>query len=256
MAATTTSCDLRRPGEHVLPGQRRLRRHLPPLRQGVRAEGLRFDLRRPTVQHRARRADLGDDTRLVWLETPTNPLLNVVDLRAAADAAHAPARSSSWTTPSPRRTSSGRSSSAPTSSSTRRRSTSAATPTSSAAFAATADDELRERLAFLQNSLGGVPGPFDCWLVLRGLKTLGVRMERHCENAAPVAEFLAAHPTVEQVLYPGPRRHPGHDIAAAPDGRLRRHGLVPGAAEERAVALGRPHAGSYAAPRASAASRA
>jgi cystathionine gamma-synthase len=80
-------------------------------------------------------------------------------------------------------------------------------------FAATNDPTIAERLTFLQKSLGAVPGPFDCWLVLRGLKTLAVRMRQHCENARAVAEFLERHPRVEGVLYPGLESHPGHEIA-------------------------------------------
>ena len=81
-------------------------------------------------------------------------------------------------------------------------------------FVATSDTALSERLAFLQNSLGAVPGPFDAWLVLRGLKTLAVRMERHCANARRVVSFLEQHSRVERVLYPGLAAHPGHEIAA------------------------------------------
>jgi cystathionine gamma-synthase len=81
-------------------------------------------------------------------------------------------------------------------------------------FAATNDPTIAERLQFLQKSLGAVPGPFDCWLVLRGIKTLAVRMRQHCENAHIVAARLAQHPSVEQVLYPGSPTHPGHAIAA------------------------------------------
>src|SRR6476619_6085630 len=81
-------------------------------------------------------------------------------------------------------------------------------------FAATNDPTVAERLLFLQKSLGGVPGPFDCWLVLRGLKTLAVRMRQHCENARAVADFLISPPRVEKVLYPGLPDHPGHEIAA------------------------------------------
>ena len=156
---------------------------------------------------------LGDDTALVWLETPTNPLLNVVDLRAAADAAHAAGAivvvDNTFASPYLQR------------------------PIEHGAdivvhsttkylgghsdlvggFAATDDDDLAERLAFLQNSLGGVPGPLDAWLVLRGLKTLGVRMRAHCQNAAQVVEFLQGREGVERVLYPGLADHPGHDIA-------------------------------------------
>jgi cystathionine gamma-synthase len=71
-----------------------------------------------------------------------------------------------------------------------------------------------ERLLFLQKSLGGVPGPFDCWLVLRGIKTLAVRMRQHSESATAIAAFLEQHSKVEKVLYPGLPHHPGHTIAA------------------------------------------
>jgi cystathionine beta-lyase/cystathionine gamma-synthase len=77
----------------------------------------------------------------------------------------------------------------------------------------TRDPELGRELRFYQNAAGAVPGPQDCFLVLRGIKTLGVRMERHCRNAVRVAEFLAAHPKVAKVHYPGLPTHPGHDVA-------------------------------------------
>jgi len=81
-------------------------------------------------------------------------------------------------------------------------------------FLATDDSELAGRLAFYQNSVGAVPGPVDCYLVQRGIKTLAVRMERHCTNAVGVAEMLSSHPAVDRVLYPGLKSHPGHGIAA------------------------------------------
>ena len=81
-------------------------------------------------------------------------------------------------------------------------------------FAATNDPTIAERLRFLQKSLGAIPGPFDCWLVLRGVKTLAVRMERHCQNARRVAAFLAERLGADRVLYPGLATHPGHEIAA------------------------------------------
>jgi len=77
----------------------------------------------------------------------------------------------------------------------------------------TSDAELGERLAFHQNAMGAIAGPFDSWLTLRGIKTLGVRMDRHCANAAAVVKLLTEHPAVRQVLYPGLPDHPGHDIA-------------------------------------------
>jgi len=157
---------------------------------------------------------LDERTRLVWIETPTNPTLNVVDIRAAADAAHAAGAlvvvDNTFATPYLQQ------------------------PLALGAdvvvhsltkylgghsdliggFAATNDPTVAERLLFLQKSLGAVPGPFDCWLVLRGLKTLAVRMRQHCENARAVVEFLGGHPLVEKVLYPGLPDHPGHEIAA------------------------------------------
>jgi cystathionine gamma-synthase len=78
----------------------------------------------------------------------------------------------------------------------------------------TADAELGEQLAYHQNAMGAVAGPFDAWLVLRGIKTLGVRMDRHQANAARIAEFLLEHADVTSVLYPGLPDHPGHEIAA------------------------------------------
>ena len=81
-------------------------------------------------------------------------------------------------------------------------------------FVATNDPTIAERLYFLQKSLGAIPGPFDCWLVLRGLKTLAIRMRQHCENAHAIAAFLDRHPRVERAFYPGLPTHPGHTIAA------------------------------------------
>jgi len=157
---------------------------------------------------------LDERTRIVWLETPTNPLLNVIDIRAAAEAAHAVGAmvvvDNTFATPYLQR------------------------PLELGAdivvhsttkylgghsdvvggFAATNDPTVAERLQFLQKSLGAVPGPFDCWLVLRGVKTLAVRMRQHCENAHAISVWLSRHPLVEQVLYPGLPTHPGHSIAA------------------------------------------
>jgi cystathionine gamma-synthase len=80
-------------------------------------------------------------------------------------------------------------------------------------FVATNDDARAEKLGFLQNAIGGVPGPFDCWLVLRGLKTLALRMERHCANARAVADMLVEHPAVANVYWPGLDGHPSHGTA-------------------------------------------
>jgi len=77
------------------------------------------------------------------------------------------------------------------------------------------DPELKEKLSFIQNSCGAVPGPQDCFLVLRGLKTLHLRMQRHCENGEKIAQFLSEHPRIDKVFYPGLKQHPGHEVAAA-----------------------------------------
>ena len=83
------------------------------------------------------------------------------------------------------------------------------------------DDELAQEVTFTQNATGSVPGPFDAWLTLRGVKTLALRMERHSDNAERIAELLAGHPGVEQVFYPGLPSHPGHEVAAK---QMRRFG--------------------------------
>ena len=157
---------------------------------------------------------LDEKTRIVWLESPTNPLLNVIDIQVAVDAAHAVGAlvvvDNTFATPYLQR------------------------PLELGAdivvhsttkylgghsdviggFAATNDPTIAERLRFLQKSLGAVPGPFDAWLVLRGVKTLAVRMRQHCENARRIAAFLDEHEAVERVFYPGLPDHPGHEIAA------------------------------------------
>jgi len=153
-------------------------------------------------------------TKMVWIETPSNPLLSIVDIGAvAAYAAGRGARTvvdNTFATPYLQQ------------------------PLSLGAdvvvhsttkylgghsdvvggFAGVNDGVLAERLGFLQNAAGAVPGPMDCFLTLRGLKTLGVRMDRHCANAAAVVEFLGGHPEVASVLWPGLPSHAGHGIAA------------------------------------------
>jgi cystathionine gamma-synthase len=169
----------------------------------------------------ALRAALRPTTRLVWCETPTNPLLGIADIAAAAEAAHdGGARlvvDNTFASPYLQ------------------------TPLALGAdvvlhsttkyvgghsdvvggAVVTDDDELAEQMRFLQNAAGQVPGPFDAWLTLRGVKTLAVRMERHSDNAERVAELLVGHPAVASVLYPGLPEHPGHEVAAK---QMRRFG--------------------------------
>jgi cystathionine gamma-synthase len=152
-------------------------------------------------------------TKLVWVETPSNPLLSVVDIAEVAAFAHRHGArcvvDNTFATPylqqplalgadvvvhSTTKYLGGHSDVV-------------------GGFVGLNDPDMAERLAFLENATGAVPGPLDCFLVLRGLKTLGVRMDRHCANAAAVAEMLASHPAVERVLWPGLPDHPGHDVA-------------------------------------------
>ncbi len=159
-------------------------------------------------------AHLDERTKLVWVETPSNPLLNIVDIRAAADAAHAVGAllvvDNTFASPYLQRPLE-LGADAVVHSTTKYL---GGHSDVIGGFVATNDDALADQLRFLQKSLGAVPGPFDCWLVLRGVRTLALRMERHCANAHVVAAFLEEHPRVERVLYPGLVSHPGHEIAA------------------------------------------
>jgi len=154
-----------------------------------------------------------DETRLVWVESPTNPALTVVDIAAIAQVAHGRGGrvvvDNTFATPylqqplvlgadvvvhSSTKYLSGHSDVI-------------------GGFVATNDAEIAAQLAFVQNAVGAVPSPFDCYLVLRGVKTLAVRMDRHCENARAVVAMLAEHLAVATVLYPGLPMHPGHGVA-------------------------------------------
>ena len=153
-------------------------------------------------------------TKVVWIETPTNPLLNIADISALADVAHAVGAilvvDNTFASPylqqplllgadvvvhSTTKYLGGHS------------------DVVGGALVAR-DADLCDQLAYNQNAMGSVPGPFDSWLVLRGIKTLAVRMERHCANARTVVDFLSQHPKVAEVRWPGLESHPGHDVAA------------------------------------------
>ena len=160
------------------------------------------------------RAAVRPETALVWCETPTNPLLGVADIAGLAQIAHDAgallAVDNTFASPylqqplalgadivvhSTTKYLGGHSDVV-------------------GGALVVADAGLGEQLAYHQNAMGSVPGAFDCWLVLRGIKTLGVRMDRHCSNAQRVVELLTSHPAVAQVLYPGLAEHPGHHVAA------------------------------------------
>ncbi|MFZ1099504.1 MAG: cystathionine gamma-synthase [Steroidobacteraceae bacterium] len=158
-------------------------------------------------------AALRPDTRMVWVETPTNPLLKLVDLAAVAALAQRhrllAVCDNTFATPfiqrplehgfdivvhSTTKYLNGHSDSI-------------------GGAVAVRDAQLAERIAYLQNAVGSVPGPFDAFLTLRGIKTLALRMERHCANALAVAQFLESHPQVERAIYPGLPSHPQHALA-------------------------------------------
>jgi cystathionine beta-lyase len=160
------------------------------------------------------RAAISPATRMIWVETPTNPLMSIIDIEGCAEIARARdvllAVDNTFASPYLQ------------------------TPLDLGAdlvvhsatkylgghsdvvhgVVVVKDDALSERLLFLQNSCGAVPGPHDCWLVLRGIKTLHVRMQRHSENGARVAQFLRDHPLVDRVYWCGFTDHPHHDVAA------------------------------------------
>ena len=161
-----------------------------------------------------RRAVRKGQTRIIWAETPTNPLLTVVDIAALADIAHEAGAllvvDNTFASPYLQQP--------------------LALGADVVVHSTTkylgghsdviggglvvADAELGDRLAYHQNAMGSVPGPWDSWLVLRGIKTLGVRMDRHCSNAKAIVDLLTSHPVVTEVYYPGLPGHRGHEVAA------------------------------------------
>ncbi|MDT3439597.1 PLP-dependent transferase [Pseudofrankia sp. BMG5.37] len=174
-------------------------------------------------------------TRLIWCETPTNPLLSIANVAALAELAHAAgallAVDNTFASPYLQRPLA-LGADAVVHSTTKY----LGGHSDVVGGAVVVDDPgLGERVRFFQNATGAVPGPFDAWLVLRGIKTLAIRMDRHCANAAAVADMLAGHPGVAEVRYPGLSSHPGHEVAA---GQMRGFG---------GMVSFRPHGGANAA---------
>jgi len=214
MAASSTVLELLDAGSHVVAmhdlygGTYRL---LENVRKRSAGHEVSFvDLTRPE----ALEAAIRPNTRLVWVETPSNPLLQLVDLAAVAATARRKGLLSvcdnTFATPFVQR---------PLEHgfdivvhSTTKYLNGHSDCLGGAAIVRT-DSPLAERLAYLQNAVGAVSSPFDSFLTLRGIKTLAVRMERHCANALAVAQFLASHPKVERVYYPGLQTHPQHALA-------------------------------------------
>jgi len=212
MGAINTVLNLLKAGDHILAcedlygGTRRIF-------QGVYAQyGISVSYVEGTKTSELRKAIL-KNTRLLWLETPTNPLLKILPIREWAKLAH---RHSAWLAVD----------------------NTFATPYLQRPLELGADivvhsttkylgghsdvvggavvvndPEIAQKIAFYQNAVGAVPGPLDAWLVLRGVKTLALRMERHCDNAEKIARFLQKHPRVRTVYYPGLPSHPGHSLA-------------------------------------------
>jgi len=214
LAASSTILELLDSGSHVIAGNDlyggtyRLFENVRKRSAGLRCSFVDMS------NEGALRAAVTPDTRLVWIETPTNPLLTVVDLsmvaRVARDAGAIAVADNTFATPWVQR---------PLEhgfdivvhSVTKYLNGHSDMVGGMAVVGKNA--ELADRLAYLQNAVGGVAGPFDSFLALRGLKTLHLRMERHCTNALEVARFLNAHPKVARVHYPGLASHPQHALA-------------------------------------------
>ena len=215
MAASATVLELLDAGSHIVAmhdlygGSYRLLENVRKRSAGHRVSFV--DLSNPAALTSAIRPD----TRLVWVESPTNPLLKLVDLSAVAALARRhrllAVCDNTFATPFIQR---------PLEHgfdivvhSTTKYLNGHSDAIGGAAIVR--DSDLAERIAYLQNAVGGVPGPFDAFLTLRGIKTLALRMERHCANALAIAQFLEQHPQVERVYYPGLASHPQHSLAKA-----------------------------------------
>ena len=220
MAAEDALVAMLRPGDHVVVGTDAYGGTFRLIARIYGERGIEWSAVDMTDMD-ALSAAIRPETRQVWVETPTNPMLTVVDIAAVVDVAHASGADvvvdNTFATPylqnplelgadvvvhSTTKYLGGHSDVV-------------------GGFIAVNREDLAERLSFVQNAVGAVPGPFDCYLLLRGIKTLGVRMDRHCDNAQAVAEYLDGHRAVERVMFPGLPGHPGHEVAAA---QMRRPG--------------------------------
>jgi cystathionine gamma-lyase len=215
LAASATIVDLLDSGSHIVAmhdlygGSYRL---FENVRKRSAGHDVSFvDLTDPA----ALEASLRPNTRMIWVETPTNPLLKIVDLAAVSSVARKrgimTVCDNTFATPYLQN---------PLEygfdlvvHSTTKYLNGHSDAIGGAAVIRHGADELREKLTYLQNAVGGVPGPFDSFLTLRGIKTLALRMERHCTNALAIAQFLERHPRVERVIYPGLASHPHHELA-------------------------------------------
>jgi cystathionine beta-lyase/cystathionine gamma-synthase len=213
MAAETTIMQLVKPGEHVIAGDDMYGGTYRLFTHVLEKYGLLFTYVDPSDTD-AVAAAIRPETRMIWIETPTNPLLKIVDIAAVATIAHSAGAllvvDNTFASPyfqrplvlgadivvhSATKYLGGHSDLV-------------------AGLAIVNDDEIHATLKYHQNAMGGIPGPFDSWLLLRGLKTLGLRMRAHAANATAVAHHLEGHPSVRRVIYPGLRSHPHHELAS------------------------------------------
>ena len=212
MAAEATVMHLLKAGDHIICGDDVYGGTYRLFQDVMTDFGLKFSFIRMDSRRRIEAA-IRPDTRMLWLETPSNPLLNIVDVEMVVDIARRhkllTVLDNTFATPYLLR---------PIDygvdivvHSTTKYLNGHCDVVGGAVVAAT--DELAGRVQFLLNAMGTCAAPFDCWLVLRGIETLAVRMRQHEENAAAVADYLVGHPAVTRVFYPGLRSHPGHDVA-------------------------------------------
>ncbi|MGZ3601269.1 MAG: cystathionine gamma-synthase [Ktedonobacterales bacterium] len=212
LAATSAVLSLLRPGQHVIAGDDLYGGTYRIFERVLRPMGVTFDYV-PAREVQAYARAIKPETKMIWAETPTNPLLSLVDIQALASIAREHdiplVVDNTFATPYLQR---------PLDlgaqivvHSTTKYINGHSDVVGGAVL--TSDDQLYADMKFYQNAAGGVPSAFDSWLVLRGAKTLAVRMRQHCENAHRVAEFLAGHPLVRHVYYPGLASHPDHALA-------------------------------------------
>jgi cystathionine beta-lyase/cystathionine gamma-synthase len=213
MAATDMVLRLIRPGEHVLAGDDVYGGTYRLFCRVLADYGLQFSFVDMSDLD-AVRAAVQPNTRLLWLETPTNPLMKIADLAAIAaigrEAGAHVAVDNTFASPALQQPI-GLGADIVVHSTTKYLGGHSDVV---GGAVLTTDTEVYDRLKFLQNAVGAVPGPQDCWLVLRGVKTLALRMQRHSENGRRLAAWLQEQPAVERVLYPGLSEHPGHAVAA------------------------------------------
>jgi cystathionine beta-lyase/cystathionine gamma-synthase len=214
MAATDTVLRLLSPGDHVLAGNDVYGGTFRLFDKEFKRFGLEFSYVDASDLDQIK-AGLQNNTRMIWLETPTNPLLKLTDLAGAVDildsSEHKPYLVVDNTFATPYLQQPLMLGADIVVHSTTKYLGGHSDVVGGGVICRSA--EIHQRLAFLQNAVGAIPGPMDCFLVLRGLKTLPVRMQRHAENAGVIADFLASHPAIEAVYYPFYKSHPQYELA-------------------------------------------